>query len=289
MAGRVRSVARHLPSALRVGLERSHQHYLGVLSRRETQRDPEPREFDDKGLPVPPGRLRRLVSLGHVDADSWLRTGEIDAGLIGGLVEANNRPLDEMAAILDFGCGCGRIARWWEDLEGPQLYGCDYDGRLTDWCKTNLPFLTTKTNASEPPLPFKSETFDLIYAISLFTHLTANAQQSWLLDVRRLLKPGGLFLFTLHGERFTGLLTAEQREAFAKGELVVLSPELSGMEGCAAFHPPRYVRDQFLPTAGLELLESVHEDRSGDPAGPPMALQDNYLARKPWRIPPRSL
>lgn len=219
----------------------------------------------------------------YEEPELWLRTGENDSGLIRELVERNDRPLREMAAILDFGCGCGRVARWWSDLEGPRIHGCDYDGRLTEWCRTSLPFLAVKTNAPEPPLPFRRETFDLIYALSLFTHLSQEVQDRWMVDVGRLLRPGGMLLFTAHGERFLAHLTDAQRATFARGELVVRSPELSGMEGCAAFHPLPYVREQLLAGAGLELLEAVTEDRGADGLETPMTLQDSYLARKPAR------
>jgi SAM-dependent methyltransferase len=211
----------------------------------------------------------------------WLRAGQVDARLIRELLERNNAPIGGLSSALDFGCGCGRVARWWADLDTTRLSGCDYDGALTDWCRRNLPFLRVKTNPTMPPLPFRRESFQLVYAISLFTHLTADAQRHWFADVARVLAPGGLFLFTVHGERFLSYLNDRQRRRFEEGELVVLHPELSGEEACSAFHPPSYVREALLPSAGLELVEAGYEDQAGDCAESPMALQDNYLVRKP--------
>jgi SAM-dependent methyltransferase len=279
MADRVRKLARALPSPFDRVLERSHARYVGIRSERLAGRGGEPVERDDRGLPVPPGRLLRLVS-GHDDVQTWLDTGEVDALLIRRLLEENGRAIAEQEAILDFGCGCGRVARWWSDLAGPRVFGCDYDGMLTEWCKANLPFMTVKTNPSSPPLPFRRESFDFVYAISLFTHLTAAAQDRWMADVRRVLKPGGMFLFTVHGERFLGYLNDEQKARFAKGEFVILNPELIGMEGCGAFHPPTYVRDHVLRRHGFELVASVFEDRDDRHLLSPMGLQDNYLVRK---------
>jgi SAM-dependent methyltransferase len=205
----------------------------------------------------------------------------VDSGLIRRLVEDNGRPMNEMSAILDFACGCGRIARCWGGLDGPQLYGCDYDPRLTAWCQSNLAGIEVRTNGASPPLPFEPSTFDLVYAISLFTHLSAGAHTAWMRDVHRVLKPGGLFLFTAHGERFAPRLDDEQRARFAAGELVVLYPEISSQQNCAAFHPKAFVRDRLLPEAGLELVDAVYEDRSDGHAASPLPLQDNYLARRP--------
>jgi SAM-dependent methyltransferase len=237
-------------------------------------------ERDERGVPLPPRRLRQRVS-GFDDAARWLRAGEVDARLIRELLQANDEPIEQMSAVLDLGCGCGRVARWWAGLGGPRIYGCDYDGMLTDWCRQNLPFLRVKTNASVPPLPFRGESMELVYAISLFTHLAAEAQRQWFADVARVLEPGGLFLFTVHGERFLPRLDEAQRRRFAEGSLVVLHPDRSGEQSCAAFDPRSYVVDHLLPTAGLELIATVYEDRAGDCLESPMALQDNYLARKP--------
>jgi SAM-dependent methyltransferase len=244
-----------------------------------------PVEFDRRGIPLPPPRLRTLVAgqgENRSSVESWLHTGETDARLIRELVEGNGRPLSELGAILDFGCGSGRIARWWSDLEGPRLFGCDYNRTLVHWCRGNLPFMTVKVNGAEPPLPFEDDAYDLVYAISVFTHLPEAPQRRWLIELRRVLRPGGWLLFTVHGDRFLPLITEEQREAYARGELVVRSPELVGTNACGAFHPPVYVREKLLPEAGLELVESVHEDRSGTPnPASPMPLHDSYLVRKP--------
>jgi SAM-dependent methyltransferase len=220
-----------------------------------------------------------------LSAETWLRSGETDARLIRELVERNDGSLAEMEAILDFGCGCGRIARWWADLRRPQLFGCDYNGALIDWCQANLPFMTVQTNAAQPPLSFGSEAFDLIYAISVFSHLDKEPQRLWMRELRRLLKPDGLLLFTVHGNRFATGLPDKQRAMFRRGELVIRSPYVSGTNTCSAFHPEAYVR-QLLRTVGLELVEAVDEDRSGTPNSlSPLPLQDNYLARKPRSDP----
>ena len=261
MPAGVRNVAHHLPSRVGGWLERSHQRYHGARLNRELRRRAIPSEPDEKGLPLPPPELVRLVS-GHDDMHTWLRSGLQDAELIEGIVGREGGSLGDLGAVLDFGVGCGRVARWWADLSGPDLSGCDYDGRLTTWCRSNLRFLTVKTNPSRPPLPFGDATFDFVYAISLFTHLTEEAQDSWMLEARRVLKPGGLFLFSVAGERFKGYLGEEGQASFDAGRHVVVDPALSGMEGCAAYHPAAYVRQRLLPAASLKLVDAVYEDLS---------------------------
>lgn len=269
-----------MPPPVRRGLRRSYERYQGLRAEHD------PLEFDDTGLPLPPKPLRRLVSA-FDDTASWVRAGRTDARLIRDLAAGAGTPLENIGSMLDFACGCGRVARRWHDLEGSRVYGCDYNPELTDWCRDNLPFVTARTNGTAPPLPFESDSFDLIYALSLFTHLPEETQPRWMADVERVLAPGGLVIFTVHGDRFAPALDDDQRQAYDRGELVVRSPELAGTNACAVYHPPVYVGETLLPDAGLELVEAVYEDRSdGDfdlPVVPPMALQDNYLARKPAR------
>lgn len=102
--------------------------------------------------------------------------------------------------VLDFGCGSGRVLRRFVELsETVELWGCDIDRASVEWLQANLsPPLRVLSNGTRPPLELLSEQFDLIYAVSVFTHLTEE-WSSWLLELRRLLKPDGLLVATFHG------------------------------------------------------------------------------------------
>jgi SAM-dependent methyltransferase len=51
-----------------------------------------------------------------------------------------------------------------------------------------------------PPLPFAEDnSFDLVYAFSVFTHIPAEHQEAWLLEMKRILKPGGFLVCTVAG------------------------------------------------------------------------------------------
>ena len=102
--------------------------------------------------------------------------------------------------MLDFGCGSGRVLRHFAELsKDVELWGCDIDRPSIEWLQEHLsPPLHVLTNDKRPPLDLPSEHFDLIYAISVFTHLTEE-WSSWLLELRRLLKPGGLLVATFLG------------------------------------------------------------------------------------------
>ncbi|HJX47181.1 MAG TPA: class I SAM-dependent methyltransferase, partial [Gaiellaceae bacterium] len=225
---------------------------------------PTPR-LEVDGPPLPPRRLMVRVA-GTGDADWFLRSGR--AGYDG---IAAHVPVAELESVLDFGCGCGRVTRWWSDFDG-RVAGSDVSGSAIDWCRANLPFARFERNALAPPLVFDDESFDLVYALSVFTHLTADLQLAWRDEVRRVLRPGGLLLLTTHGRSYLPRLGEEERASFERGELVVRWGDVAGTNLCSAYHPETYLRDTFA--GGFAFLELEAEGARGNPT------QDLVLLRK---------
>lgn len=101
---------------------------------------------------------------------------------------------------LDWGCGSGRVLAFLSDLlPGTELYGADIDREAIAWIAAQLPAIQFSPCGADPPLPFSEESFDLVVAVSVFTHLTREAQLAWLSEIRRVLAPGGFLLATTHG------------------------------------------------------------------------------------------
>jgi len=110
--------------------------------------------------------------------------------------------LADMEHVLDFGCGCGRTLRWLiERYPGTQFYGADVDREAIEWCARNLEKGIYVNSQPEPPLPFASRHFDVVYCFSVFTHLDERMQDMWLVEIQRILKPGGILILTVHGDR----------------------------------------------------------------------------------------
>jgi SAM-dependent methyltransferase len=103
--------------------------------------------------------------------------------------------------VLDFGCGAGRTLRHFlDEAERGEFYGCDIDAPSVVWLEKNLsPPLHVFESAQEPGLPQPDRCFDLVYAFSVFTHLTDH-WAGWLLELHRVLKPGGLLIATFLNE-----------------------------------------------------------------------------------------
>jgi SAM-dependent methyltransferase len=236
-------------------------------------RGPGDGEVDAGGLPVPPPRLRVEVA-GTPGLDWFLESGRKQAEIIRSAAERNGVPLESAGSLLDFGCGCGRVLRHWAGLGGPDIHGCDYNERLVGWCAANLPFVTASVNQLEPPLRYEDGQFDLVYAISVFTHLPHDLERAWIAELSRIVAPAGLLLLTTHGDSYADRLEADERPLYDSGEPVVRWPGVAGSNLSTTFHPESYVRERFAPE--LELLELTPD---GGTVG--SRQQDLVVFRKP--------
>jgi SAM-dependent methyltransferase len=112
-------------------------------------------------------------------------------------------PIAHADAILDFGCGWGRIIRFFlKDVEPSVLRGVDPVEAMIEICRRQNRWCNFETIPTKPPTPFKNDTFDLIYSFSVFSHLSEEMHKNWLAELSRILKPGGLLLATTHGRDF---------------------------------------------------------------------------------------
>jgi len=105
----------------------------------------------------------------------------------------------EQSTILDFGCGYGRIARlMYYFTDEDNYYGVDPWDKSIEIC--NNDGLTNNFLLSEylpTELPVKAKLFDLIFAFSVFTHLSERATLTCLNTLEKYLKPDGLIAITI--------------------------------------------------------------------------------------------
>ncbi len=142
------------------------------------------------------------------------RVGKIDEPDVGAEYEAIGRRSRERIErllpdewswegkrVLDFGCGAGRTLRHFlSEAEQAEFHGCDIDEPSIAWLTEHFsPPLHVFENGEQPQLPQPNGFFDLVYALSVFTHLSDD-WAGWLLELHRVLKPDGLLFATFLNE-----------------------------------------------------------------------------------------
>lgn len=152
--------------------------------------------------------------------------------------------------FLDFGCGCGRLLIALRN-RCPQwhIHGTDVDSRAVAWCAAHLPEFKMCVNESLPPLSFPENMFDLIWSGSVFTHLDEGRQDAWLAELRRVLKPSGILLATVHGPHCWNRLPFWTLSSLKhKGFLYVITDADKGIHPDwyqVAWHTETYIRSHW--------------------------------------------
>ncbi len=150
---------------------------------------------------------RRLVFVGDGD---FRKIGE---GFFRYFVDLGG--LNPNHKVLDVGCGIGRMAvPLTKYLTTGSYYGFDIVKRGISWTNRvigaqypNFHFELAdvfnswynpagKYSANEYKFPYPDNTFDFIYATSVFTHMLQPEMENYLSEIMRILKPGGRSLIT---------------------------------------------------------------------------------------------
>lgn len=236
--------------------------------------------------PVPPKLLRERT--GAPTIARWFEIGERCATALSGAAERSGRAFAESRSILDFGCGAGKVLQALYSRLGARLAGCDIHEPSIAWLRAHYLLSRFEVNDFTPPLRFRDGEFDLVYALSVFTHLDELRQDAWLRELARVAAPEAILLLTIHGEHALrrdwsgpGLTRSSSDRLNAAGplddegflfqaydELGSSPKDYCGTEETygLAFHSPAYVSERWtgdfevldiLPAAVLDLQDIV--------------------------------
>jgi ubiquinone/menaquinone biosynthesis C-methylase UbiE len=176
--------------------------------------------------------------------------------------------------LLEWGCGPARIIRHLPKLldSNCEIYGSDYNSKTIDWCRNNIPKIKFSKNNLQPPLEYGSNFFDVIYATSVFTHLSEEMHYAWFEELKRICKQNGIIFLTTHGDNCKPKLTEVELKDFEAGKLVVRGNVKEGHRTFAAYQPSDFMRKLF---SEVDLLEHVTREPEGN-----YIPQDVWIVRK---------
>jgi len=192
----------------------------------------------------PPLHLRRRIAI-RTDLNTFYTFG---FQLAADIYRATEPVLAHIASpeILDWGCGCGRLAihlrRHWPTAN---VHACDVDREAVDWCAKNIADVEAFVSGVDPPLPLPSDSVDLVIGSSVMTHLDPSNQEAWLDEVQRVLRPGGIAALSTHGEFAAAFQGSNLSERVAREGFVDLQED----HALDDVLPPGYYRAVFQSRA----------------------------------------
>jgi SAM-dependent methyltransferase len=112
--------------------------------------------------------------------------------------------------ILDFGCGAARqLLHFTRRFPAPRYHACDVNQPAVSFVRQHYPKVQVSRNAFRPPLQFETGWFDMVYSVSVFSHLGPEDQRLWLGELARITRPGGCCFLTTEGFTALGQMGAE--------------------------------------------------------------------------------
>ncbi len=190
----------------------------------------------------------------HTNWPVYYYTGIANARYIAHLITANLS--EQSLAVCEWGCGPARIIRHMASFSGEKtfyLHGFDYNPSTIKWCKNNIKGIDFDLNTLNPPLPCKTSSFDCVYNLSVFTHLSEEMHFKWVDELQRVVKPGGLIIITTHGDNFKHILVGDELHQYEMGKLVVRGEIEEGKRCYVAYHPEKFVLRELLHD-GLDVI-----------------------------------
>jgi SAM-dependent methyltransferase len=161
-------------------------------------------------------------------------------------------------SYFDFGGSTGRLFRhfYYQD-DTWTTWSCDFKLSSVEWNLAHFPKdIKVFQNMYFPFLPIEDREMSLISAMSVFTHID-ETETSWLLELRRILRPGGIAVITIHdentwkvmGEDLCNKVNTYRPDLASLAELPegkhVSNFRIDDPYRCDTFHATNYVRDNW--------------------------------------------
>ncbi len=178
--------------------------------------------------------------------------------------------------LLDFASGFGRATRYLvREISPDAVWICDVDPDAVAFCEASFGVRgLVSTAQAEAFAPGRR--FDTIAASSFFSHMPADRFEEWLARLYALLAPGGLLLFSVHGQTLLSEPADWSAGIVFRGESETrrIDPEDYG----TSWVLPEFVREAAARASGGEGL--LHFEPFGL-----CGHQDLYLLSSPPALP----
>lgn len=188
------------------------------------------------GISVPPDR--DLFETFQLNYEKYFSDGELAAKEIMewyAPYRNTGKPI-----ILDWGCGTGRVIRHIQAIAPEAIcFGCDSNNGRINRAREQIGQVQFSITEGLP-LPFAGNQFNLIFGISVLTHIAAEDQIDHILELHRVLQPGGILVLSTHGSHYTCQLSDLELETYLRGAYTRPYPEKGHRLVCTYNHAAHF-------------------------------------------------
>jgi ubiquinone/menaquinone biosynthesis C-methylase UbiE len=160
--------------------------------------------------PAPPPHDGRYHFVGNYErwVNELIATSPLDEAVsiaVGGAYEQTGRiecdllvwaGMKDGMSMIDFGCGCGRLASQLHRRVNVDYLGIDIIQPLLDYAARKSPPHYRFIQHRGLSIPAPDASADILAAFSVFTHMLHSETYIYLEDIRRVLKPSGKLVFS---------------------------------------------------------------------------------------------
>lgn len=217
----------------------------------------------------PHGGIQRMF-VGSADEHA-LREGFNFYVYVKGYAGALGKTLHPKTQLLDFGSGWGRYPRlFWNDIDADSIFGVDVDPEMVSLCRLLGVPGRFDCIESRGTLPFPDNTFDVITAYSVFSHLSEPIASHWMAELSRVAKSGCVFAYTAEPRRFLDFIDGIPPDASSTWLRKLSNFRLQTEQFRRDFDDGKFC---YLPTSGGKYRES---DVYGDAIIPKEYIVENW-------------
>jgi SAM-dependent methyltransferase len=140
--------------------------------------------------------------------------------------------IPEKLAWLDAGCGKGELLGFGSSSFAAAM-GCDPSGKMLDEC--GHPEVRLQPDPTS--LPFEDGSFDVVTAACVYHHLNPAERRLLTSDIRRVLRPGGVFAVFEHNPLNPATRLIVSRTPVDAGAKLVMPRQMRGLASQAGLTP----------------------------------------------------
>jgi len=102
--------------------------------------------------------------------------------------------------VLDLGCGIGQYTKYFLE-KGHEVISADISIKALQELKKSIPHAKIKQLDMSKPLPFKNQTFDIVFANLSIHYFNKETTEKLLKEIKRILKKDGYFIGSVNSSK----------------------------------------------------------------------------------------